>query len=269
MNSMHSLVSRRTLLTLSVSSCLATGVACAAPVVFQDGEFNAGTWFTELYQQESGGTSQAARVTSGGNPGAALQITNTVNAGGTVIGFHRYGNTTSTRYVPSTQGEIATLDYNIDYRMINGFGQGQSFGFALKQGQVIYTAADATTGISSQWSNRPVSGLIETDFTRVDGALGHPNFTTSGEPIRFGIFTGNTSSGAGYSIVAQYDNFLVRINPPCPADFNRDGGVDGADVAAFFMAWEQGNSTADINNDGGIDGTDVEAFFVVWEAGAC
>ena len=27
---------------------------------------------------------------------------------------------------------------------------------------------------------------------------------------------------------------------PCVADFNRDGGIDGADVEAFFALWEAG-----------------------------
>lgn len=56
---------------------------------------------------------------------------------------------------------------------------------------------------------------------------------------------------------------------PCPADFNGDGGVDGADVEAFFAAWTNADSAADVNEDGGVDGADVEAFFGYWEAGAC
>lgn len=55
----------------------------------------------------------------------------------------------------------------------------------------------------------------------------------------------------------------------CPADFNRDGGVDGSDVGAFFAEWEAGWSSADVNGDGGVDGGDVDAFFAVWEAGGC
>jgi hypothetical protein len=55
----------------------------------------------------------------------------------------------------------------------------------------------------------------------------------------------------------------------CPADFNRDGGVDGGDVEAFFVAWESSAPEADTNRDGGVDGSDVEAFFVAWEAGGC
>lgn len=55
----------------------------------------------------------------------------------------------------------------------------------------------------------------------------------------------------------------------CYADFNQDGGIDGADVEAFFFAWEFGSSTADVNDDGGVDGADVETFFAAWEAGSC
>ncbi|MBL9001114.1 MAG: hypothetical protein JNK25_08255 [Phycisphaerae bacterium] len=52
-------------------------------------------------------------------------------------------------------------------------------------------------------------------------------------------------------------------------DFNQDGGVDGADVEAFFLAWENADPSADVNQDGGIDGRDVETFFLAWEAGGC
>jgi subtilisin-like proprotein convertase family protein len=57
--------------------------------------------------------------------------------------------------------------------------------------------------------------------------------------------------------------------PRCPADFNEDGGVDGADVGAFFRAWVQGDPCADANQDGGVDGSDVAAFFEYWESGGC
>jgi len=55
----------------------------------------------------------------------------------------------------------------------------------------------------------------------------------------------------------------------CAADFNSDGGIDGGDVEAFFLAWEAAEALSDVNQDGGIDGADVEAFFVLWEAGGC
>jgi hypothetical protein len=61
---------------------------------------------------------------------------------------------------------------------------------------------------------------------------------------------------------------IVEIDS-CFADFNEDGGVDGADVDAFFVAWVAGDPTADVNEDGGVDGSDVDAFFVAWVQAAC
>ena len=62
---------------------------------------------------------------------------------------------------------------------------------------------------------------------------------------------------------------IVGTGTLCPADFNQDGGVDGADVQEFFASWESGSTTADVNQDGGVDGADVERFFAAWENGGC
>jgi hypothetical protein len=61
----------------------------------------------------------------------------------------------------------------------------------------------------------------------------------------------------------------AAVTLQCSADYNEDGGVDGADVGAFFVDWGAGLSDADINADGGIDGADVEIFFIIWSAGSC
>jgi hypothetical protein len=68
----------------------------------------------------------------------------------------------------------------------------------------------------------------------------------------------------------SYQYIDCRVgSAPCAADFNQDGGVDGADVSDFFIAWEGGDASADVNEDGGIDGADVASFFALWEAGGC
>ena len=77
----------------------------------------------------------------------------------------------------------------------------------------------------------------------------------------------NTLVNAG--VVDVPGNLIPLQGIPCFADFNQDGGVDGADVVAFFTAWESGDSTADVNQDGGVDGSDISTFFVAWEAGGC
>jgi len=65
------------------------------------------------------------------------------------------------------------------------------------------------------------------------------------------------------------DGVLDGDPVPCIADFNGDGGVDGADLQAFFTTWETGDAAADVNQDGGVDGGDIATFIPVWEAGGC
>ncbi len=65
------------------------------------------------------------------------------------------------------------------------------------------------------------------------------------------------------------DTVVVNVSPRCIADYNNDGGIDGADVESFFTDWESGLNNADVNLDGGVDGADVETFFERWESGSC
>jgi hypothetical protein len=71
------------------------------------------------------------------------------------------------------------------------------------------------------------------------------------------------------TVTSEAAELTVVPPPPCFADFNQDGGVDGDDVSVFFAAWETGDASADTNLDGGIDGSDVDVFFRMWEAGGC
>ena len=57
--------------------------------------------------------------------------------------------------------------------------------------------------------------------------------------------------------------------PACPADFDDNGGIDGADLAQFFYAYEEGSECADVDRNGGIDGADLANFFFVYEQGGC
>ncbi len=74
--------------------------------------------------------------------------------------------------------------------------------------------------------------------------------------------------GVGPAPVVDMGAFEYQA-PPCPADYNQDGGIDGSDVQAFFADWELGLEAADVNLDGGVDGADVEAFYAAWENGGC
>lgn len=73
---------------------------------------------------------------------------------------------------------------------------------------------------------------------------------------------------------AEFTPYFANLSscggcPVCAADFNEDGGVDGADVEAFYVTWETGEQCGDVNGDGGVDGGDLETFFILWEGGGC
>ncbi len=72
-----------------------------------------------------------------------------------------------------------------------------------------------------------------------------------------------------YSFLS-FDAFVTCPSPAiCAADYDQDGGVTGADMAAFFADFESGNACADVDQNGGVDGGDIGAFFVLYEAGGC
>jgi len=72
------------------------------------------------------------------------------------------------------------------------------------------------------------------------------------------------------SLAERQQVLTVQFEGPnmCPGDFDRDGGITGADVEAFFMAYESGSIRADIDFNGGVEGQDIEAFFYAFE-GSC
>lgn len=76
------------------------------------------------------------------------------------------------------------------------------------------------------------------------------------------LSNGNTSDTCTFAVVS-----VEECAPPCSSDYNQNGGVDGADVEAFFIDWEAGNLAADVNQDGGIDSSDIAVFFTQWEMG--
>jgi hypothetical protein len=57
--------------------------------------------------------------------------------------------------------------------------------------------------------------------------------------------------------------------PPCAADYDNNGGVDGGDLGAFFADFEAGETCADVDGNGGVDGGDLGFFFGVFEVGGC
>ena len=125
-------------------------------------------------------------------------------------------------------------------------------------------------------------------FVEATNATGYIWYHDGEEVIESPLITGTQTQQLNFHLVAASDAGLyhcVILNPcetllsarafllvdstACAADYNDDGGVDGADVDAFFADWSEGSPFADVNLDGGVDGADVDEFFIVWAAGGC
>jgi hypothetical protein len=90
-----------------------------------------------------------------------------------------------------------------------------------------------------------------------------------------GFFTNNASffNGTSWSLfafgantcsqIAQYSvEILDAAESPCPADFDGDGTVGGADLTTLLAGW--GSSSADIDGDGTTNGTDLTTLLAGW-----
>lgn len=83
-------------------------------------------------------------------------------------------------------------------------------------------------------------------------------------------FVAGVSEGRAYALPFELSGTPgINTCSPCPADFDSNGGVDGADLGAFFIDFEQGLPCADIDQNGGLDGGDIAAFFIAFQAGGC
>jgi hypothetical protein len=131
-------------------------------------------------------------------------------------------------------------------------------------GSNVYFAALAPYADSYQWYHRGVA--------LVDGG------NISGSLTRYLLISGTTFENQGaYRCVAISECNSVQSQPAeltlgdyiCPADYNQDGGIDNADVDAFFADWINAVPASDVNLDGGIDAGDVDYFFAVWSNGGC
>ncbi|MBS0195860.1 MAG: hypothetical protein JSR77_03800 [Planctomycetes bacterium] len=156
--------------------------------------------------------------------------------------------------------------YFVSFILPGDPGQPQLTLYRKMQGSPGVLLAATTTGIPAGEFNvtaRVIGPRVTVDINGVTALdVWDPEGPTHGGVGLFNI----------WESLGQYDDVIVLPIPPnnpCYADFNQDGGIDGADVEAFFIAWEASDVIADVNQDGGVDGSDVETFFGAWEAGGC
>ncbi len=141
------------------------------------------------------------------------------------------------------------------------------YSYSPERSGPLQVHVDRTSGLET-----PAIAVFNTCAPGTDTDLACVNVPVQGttNDLEFEATAGTTYFIRVATHFSQRVNFAVTLDevvPRCIGDFNQDGGIDGADVESFFVAWSGGEPVADLNQDGGIDGGDVETFFGHWEAG--
>ena len=195
---------------LFIASGLVALATTSQATMFMETEFGSGwDFFTTVANGQS-----ATQVSDGGNTGGAndpfWEVTTNTNA--TV----ESATTNAAWTVDPSNGAIISIDFSVDIRNINSFGEGHAFGIAAIQDGKYYSVDLGITGSSNfDWFNEEHNGLVESDFSLFSGASDTLDFSASGTEITFGLYTANTG---GNTIKVGYDNLEIDVEAvPEPA----------------------------------------------------
>jgi len=192
---------------------LIAAVSAASPgfggvITFTDSTFNNSDWTaTNLF---SGGSYEATQQLTGGNPGAFRYFAITSEVIPFVENIYAPGT-----FDPAVSGTLTSLDYSYD---IGPTKQGSMFELPmLFQAGMFYTpfVLPVTTISLPAWQTFSASSMSSSDWLSEDGLGHHPDFTSSGAPIQFGVrFSSASISGGCAPLCSEggIDNFSVTVN---------------------------------------------------------
>lgn len=194
--------------TLAVSAfSLAASQLCHAELI-SDTTFNNADWFLhESTFLNPGSTSSAEQSSGNGFTGNARLVSNTISSGGGIYSVNIYS-------AYSWTGSEAITDLTMSIQAF-GINSLQAYGFAIEQGGKYWLAGYALT--NPYYAPYTLS-LTAADFSTPYGVdpssqPTNPDFSGSGAPIRFGFYTGNSSTGTPYVTGALYSDFTVSFVP--------------------------------------------------------
>lgn len=203
--------------SLTKSIIVATAVAgvfTAQAQTFTDSTFNSGDWSKFVFIDGSG-TVAGQQTATGGNPGPARLVTNTLGANSAVAAAHFYDPIA----IFTGPGGLGRISYSLDV-LAPSFAMG--VGLALYQDGFIYVA-DYSAVFSNEWQTKSASNLTESMFGRISltsssvlDMSSNPDFDLVNSEITLGFFTAN--SGGPAVIEGVFDNYSVSIEAvPEPA----------------------------------------------------
>lgn len=224
-NRLRRAIPKPALVTFTLGLVLLFAPAGQAQELFLDGDFS--SWVEQF--SFAGGS--WARLTSGGNPDAHLELNVTDSLSSVIV---RNG---SVSYDPSTQGALASIRFEADViGASDSSGSTQpAFGFWLGQGGEEY-AAYLDFDLAS-WSSLATLELTPADFTNLAQGSQIPDFSGSGGAIQFGVIAGAGFSPGGIFLV---DNYRVILAPATPVPASSGAGLAMLCVALVGLAFACG-----------------------------
>ncbi len=243
---------RQQLATVTVGlviTLLATNPCSGDTIVFSDSTFNLANYSQANFLDNGAVTITTAQTLTGGNPGAALEITGDVPPNNAFASMQGFVNT-SFVYNPATQGALLTIDASTDKEFNTDLNlASNSFRPLILQGGNYYTATIPLPATKNTWLTGSQAGLAASDFILFDFATGtfdatqHPDFAGGG--MEFGIAnrltqTSNTSPNHDDIL---YDNLRVQLNTvPEPGEIADLFGIGG--VGLVGLAWRRRRAVA-------------------------
>jgi hypothetical protein len=199
---------------------LAPVSAWADTISFSDGIFDSAEWTGTIFTLgPTGGTASGSQILTGGNPDEYRQVQATINP---TAGTGRNGSASLYSiyalaiYAPASIGAIESIDFSIDTFQTSS-ASGGTVTAALLQDGVLFTGARGLAGPEMDWTNKAISGLVQSEFLEIDStgrAVGNPDFSRSGSSITLGFryVISTPINGAGGSRTAGFDNWTITVN---------------------------------------------------------
>ena len=181
-------------------------------ISFSSTEFT--EWSSERIRQPSGENEfTAVRETTGGNPGAFWHTNYSYFGEGNIAVAHTFADAV---HDPKTDGPIGSIDWSVDLIHINSHDDRRMVAYRLmvRQNGNYYNASNLLA-TSRSWTSFSQENLSADQFALLIGTGPiHPDFSSNGSPIQFGVITANTANTIR-TIVRDHgmDNFSMTIRP--------------------------------------------------------
>ena len=181
---------------VSMTATLMAASATAATITYSDSDFADANWTAVEALDTSPDNSfsfSGAQVPFLGNPGAYRQVLNQLVATTpSSIGAGHFQ--TGAVFDPGQDGTFGTLDMSFDGISLGADAGAMGFAVLIEQGGNFFQFGVGQVLDNAGWAHFNAVGLIESDFTALDG--GTLDLSDSGTAISIGIHVRNGTFGA-------------------------------------------------------------------------